>query len=108
MFVTPGTVVRQAPLSMGFSRQEYWSGLPCPPLGDLPNPEIKLRSPTLQADSLPAEPPERPRHIRDTLEMKILAETKDSLFSFSFSFFFLIRNGYFVVVLEGFPGSSDR
>ena len=41
----------------GFSRQEYQSGLPCPPLGDLPNPGIKPRSPALQADSLPAEPP---------------------------------------------------
>ena len=49
-------VVRQAPLSWGFSRQEYWSGLPCPPPGNLPNPGIKSRSPTLQADSLPAEP----------------------------------------------------
>src|SRR5574337_949145 len=39
----------------GFSRQEYWSGLPCPPPGDLPNPGIELRSPTLQADSLPSE-----------------------------------------------------
>ena len=38
LFATPWTVARQAPLSMGFSRQEYWSGLPCPSLGDLPNP----------------------------------------------------------------------
>ena len=45
-------VAHQAPLSMGFSRQEYWSKLPCPPLGDLPNPGIEPRSPTLQADSL--------------------------------------------------------
>ena len=43
-------------LSMGFSRQEYWSGLPCLPAGDLPNPGIEPRSPTLQADSLPSEP----------------------------------------------------
>ena len=42
---------------MGFSRQEYWSGLPYPPPGDLPNPGIKPRSPELQADSLPSEPP---------------------------------------------------
>ena len=46
---------RQAPLSMGFSRHEYWSGLPSP--GNLPNPEIKLRSPELQEDSLLSEPP---------------------------------------------------
>ena len=42
--VTPWTVVHQAPLSMGFSRQEYWSGLPCPPPGDLPDPGIKPAS----------------------------------------------------------------
>ena len=55
----PWTVYHQAPLSMGFSRQEYWSGLPFPPPGDLPDPVIQLRSlvsPALQADSLPAEP----------------------------------------------------
>ena len=65
----PWTVARQAPLSMGparllcpwgFSRQEYWGGLPCPPPGDLPSPGIELRYPTLQVDSLPAEPAEKP------------------------------------------------
>ena len=50
------TVAHQAPLSMGFSRQEYWSGLPFPSPGDLTNPGIKPKSPTLQVDSLPAEP----------------------------------------------------
>ena len=54
---TPWTGARQAPLSMGFSRQEYWSGLPCPPPGNLPNPGIKFFSPALQADSLPFELP---------------------------------------------------
>ena len=44
LFVTPWTVARQAPLSMGFSRQEYWSSLPCPPPGDLPNPGIEPTS----------------------------------------------------------------
>ena len=53
LFVTPGTVACQAPLSMVFSRQEYWSGLPCSPPGHLPNPGIKLMAPSLQADSLP-------------------------------------------------------
>ena len=60
LFVTPWTVARQAPLSMGFPRQEYWSGLPFPPPEDLPNPGIELTSPTLQADSLPDEPPRKP------------------------------------------------
>ena len=45
-------VAHQAPLSMGFSKQEHWSGLPCPPPGDLPNPGMEPRSPALQADSL--------------------------------------------------------
>ena len=53
-------VVHQVPLSMGFSRQEYWSGLPFPPPEDLPNPGIKLRSPALQADSLLSESPRKP------------------------------------------------
>ena len=47
---------------LGFSRQEYWSGLPCPPPGDLPNPGIEPRSPTLQVDSLPSEPPGKPKN----------------------------------------------
>ena len=58
LFVTPWTVAHQAPQSMGFSRQEYWSGLPFPSPGDLPNPGTEPRSPALQADSLPSEPPE--------------------------------------------------
>ena len=56
-FATPWTVAYQAPLSMGFSSQEYWSGLPFPSPGDLPNPGIKARSPALQADALLSEPP---------------------------------------------------
>ena len=55
-------VAYQAPLSTGFSWQEYWSGFPCPPPGDLPNPGIKPRSHTLQADSLLSEPPEKPKN----------------------------------------------
>ena len=54
-FATPWTVACQAPLSMGFSRQEYWSGLPFPSPGNPPYPGIKPRSPALQADSLPTE-----------------------------------------------------
>ena len=58
-FATLWSIACQAPLSMGFFRQEYWSGLPCSPPGDLPNPGIEpasLMSPALQADSLPDEP----------------------------------------------------
>ena len=56
LFVILGTVVCQAPLATGFSQQKYWSGLPCPPPGDLPDPRIEppsLASPTLPVDSLP-------------------------------------------------------
>ena len=52
LLVTLQTAARQAPQSMGFSREEYWSGLPCSPPGDLPNPRIEPRSPALQVDSL--------------------------------------------------------
>ena len=61
--VTPWTTAHQAPPSMGFSEQEYWSGLPFPSPGDLPDPGIEPRSPTLQADALTSEPP-RKLHIR--------------------------------------------
>ena len=61
LFATPWVIACQAPLSIGFSRQEYWSGLPCPLPGDLPNPGIKPRSPILQANSLPSEPPGKPK-----------------------------------------------
>ena len=56
LFVTPWTVAHQAPPSMGFSKQEYWSGLPFPSPGDLPDPGIEPWSPTFQADTLPSEP----------------------------------------------------
>ena len=61
LFVTPWTVARQAPLFLGFSRQEYWSGLPYSPPGDLPDLGIKPGPPALQADSLPPEPRGKPR-----------------------------------------------
>ena len=57
LFATLWTVTYQAPLSMRFSRQEYYSGLPFPSPGELPNPGIEPRSPTLQADALLSEPP---------------------------------------------------
>ena len=57
LFTTPWTIAYQGPLSMGFSSQECWSGLPFPSPGDLPNSGIEPGSPTLQADALPSEPP---------------------------------------------------
>ena len=59
LFATPWTVAHEAPPSMGFSKQEYWSGLPLPSSGYLPDPGIKPRYPTLQADVL-TEPPGKP------------------------------------------------
>ena len=63
LFANPWAVVCQAPLSMEFSRQEYWSGLPFPSPGDLHNSWIKPCYSTLQVDSLPSEPPGKPAHI---------------------------------------------
>ena len=63
-FATPWTVAHQAPPSMGFSRLEYWSGLPFPAPGDLPHLGIKPESPALQADPLLSEPPGKPRKWR--------------------------------------------
>ena len=68
LFATPWTVAYQAPPSMGFSRQEYWSGLPFPSPGDLPNPGIKPGSPALQADALNSEPLGKALHIYNILE----------------------------------------
>ena len=62
--VRPCDCSRQAPPSTGFSRQEHWTGLPCPPLGDLPTPGMELVSPVLQGHSLLTEPPEKPRKLR--------------------------------------------
>ena len=59
---TPRTAAHQAPLSMEFSRLQYWNGLPCPLSGDLPNPGIEPGSPALQADSLPSEPAGKPEN----------------------------------------------
>ena len=60
LFATPWTVAHQAPPSIEFFRQEYWSGLPFPSPGDLPHPGIEPGSPALQADALPSKPPGKP------------------------------------------------
>ena len=72
LFVTPWTVAYQTPPSMGFSRQEYWSGLPFPPPGDLPNPGIEPRSLALQVDALLSDPPGKQSDniIMLTIEMR--------------------------------------
>ena len=75
LFATPWTVAYQAPPSMGFSRQEYWSGLSFPSPGGLPNPGIEPRSPALQADALPSEPPGKPMARKMSFSQNI---TRDS------------------------------
>ena len=60
LFATPWTIAYQAPPSMGFSKQEHWSGLPFSSPGDLPDPRIEPGSPTLEADALTSEPPGKP------------------------------------------------
>ena len=67
LFATPWTEAHQAPPSMGFSRQEYWSGLAFPSPGDLPDPGIESRCPALQADTLTPEPPGKPKFYKATL-----------------------------------------
>ena len=70
LFATPWTVAHQAPPSMGFSRQEYWSGLPFPSPGALPHPGIEPRSPALQADALISEPPGKPADCNESLRSR--------------------------------------
>ena len=72
---TPWTVACQAPLSMGFSRQEYWSGLPFPSPGDLPDPGIEPGSPALQADSLPTNLWGKPSDSMETSKQILLLKT---------------------------------
>ena len=76
--MTPWTVACQAPLSMRFSRQEYWSGLSFPSPGDLPDPGIEPGSPALQADSLLSEPPGKPKLVLSIFPLSFILQ---SLFS---------------------------
>ena len=72
LFTSPWTVTHQASPSMEFSRQEYWSGLPFPSPGDLPNPGIEAGSPALQADALPSEPPGNSNYFINYILLRIL------------------------------------
>ena len=65
-FVTPWTVAHQAPLSMGFPRQEYWSGVPLPSPGDLPDPGLQPESPVLAYGFFTTEPPGKPKYMQST------------------------------------------
>ena len=88
LFATPWTITYQTPLSMGFSKQEYWSGFPFLSPGDLPDPGIKPRSPALQADALPSEPPGKPKNVQTIVQLHsfhILARLCSKSFKLCFS-----------------------
>ena len=82
LFATLWTVAYQAPPSMEFCRQEYWSGLPFPSPGDLPDPGTKPGSPALQANSLPSEPPGKPQSKAPSYS---LVTSYEPMFTFSHS-----------------------
>ena len=85
LFETPWTVVYQAPRSMGFSRQEYWSGLPFPSPGDLPDPGIEPKSLALQADALPSELPGKSLRLGDEKSYRRVSITNPNEPSFVYS-----------------------
>ena len=107
--MTPWTVACQTLLSMGFSWQEYWSGLPCLPPRDLPDPEIKLAShvsPALQADSLPIELPGKPTGLFPmTLDIKhsLLLSNYDRALKTQF----LTKNIFYSILSLQFPKSTQ-
>jgi len=68
--VTPWTIAHKAPLFLGFTWQKYWSGLPFPSPGDLPDPRIKPESPVLQINSLPSKPPGEPALIHSSIQLR--------------------------------------
>ena len=82
LFVTPWSVAYQAPLSIGFSRQEYWSGLPFPSPGHLPYPGIKPGSPALQTDTLLSEPPGKPLGVTGKFGLGVQNEAGQRLTEF--------------------------
>ena len=88
LFATPWTRTYQTPLFMGFSKQEYWNGFPFPSPGDFPDPGLKPRSPALQADALPSEPPGKPKNVQTTVQLHsfhILARLCSKSFKLHFS-----------------------
>ena len=89
LFVTPWTVAYQAPPSMEFSRQEYWSGLPFPSPGNLPDPGIEPGSPALQADALPSEPQGK---LQDSNKMSLADHGAREVVDKGFFFFFFFNS----------------
>ena len=119
LFVTPWMVARQAPLSMGFSRQGYCHGLPFPPRRDLPNPGIEPRSPASQAECLPFEPPGKGKLTYWVLRhpyclplwfpkqrVRFLASRQDTGRVFFFAMWFSQWKKKKKVLLSGFPNET--
>ena len=123
LFATPWTVAYKSPLSMEFSRQEYWSGLPFPSPGDLPDPGIKPMSPALQADALPSEisgkplslPNSKPTSISSTtlydtkiyISYKLFQASLLKLIDDSISVFLYIVFSLFMSMLQSCPTLCD-
>ena len=104
--MTPWTVACQTLLSMGFSWQEYWSGLPFPSLGDIPHPGIKPGYPVFQADSLPIELPGKPTGLFPmTLDIKhsLLLSNYDRALKTQF----LTKNIFYSILSLQFPKSTQ-
>ena len=91
LFATPWTVAYQGPPSMGFSRQEYWSGLLFPSPEDLRYREIEPRSPAFQADALTSEPPGKPHAIRGNKKTFKLEKKKQNIYSDIQSIYFKLK-----------------
>ena len=93
--VTPWTVGHQAALPMGFSRQEYWSGLPCPPPGDLPDPGMEPvfpESPALQTDSLP------PSHLGSPVLASIIQQSDSVIYIYIYIYIYILFHIFSTVV----------
>ena len=104
---SPQTVTHQAPLSMGFFRQEYWSRLPFPSPGDPPDPGIKPGSTVLQADSLPPEPPGKPQQTGTSWSAYSLYCSQNSVFyAFLFPKCVQKKKSKFFIIILGWPQSS--
>ena len=100
LFATPWTVACQAPLSMGFSRQEYWSGLPFPSPGDLPDLGIEPGSPALEADALTSEPLGKPSNLIQQ-QQKVNIASMDTVFETEINVTTLLKIlHYFPIILE--------
>ena len=99
LFVTPWTVAHKALLSMGFPRHEYWSGLPFPSAGDLPDPEVKPTSPALQTDSLPLSYQGTPGMCFYHVEISVCDYSSDPTFKHRYVWLLRYRNCLFSELL---------